>query len=251
MKRLRATIEQFSRWNALGVFVDRMEGHLETDFSVSVENAKALLESIGKEICSARNVELGTAPNINSVLKKAFLSLGYTKEDLVNKISGSLANIGQEIGNLRNEISPTSHGKSLDELRERNNKVDLLTREFLIDSTVIVAVFLIRAFEDRKETTVLSSTEVVLVEKLEYNKSEAFNTFWDDIYGEFEMAVYSYSASEILYNVDYKAYEVEYNAFREEAVPEEDEEVEKADEGHDKINGRHGGSDDGREKEGQ
>lgn len=149
MKRLRSTIEQFSRWNVLEVFVDRMEGHLETDFSVSIENAKALLESIGKEICRAKNVDLGTAPSINAVIKTAFRALGYSNEDLVNKISGSLATIGQELGNLRNEISPTSHGKPLDELRERNDKVDMLTREFLIDSTVIVAVFLIRAFEAR------------------------------------------------------------------------------------------------------
>jgi hypothetical protein len=63
--------------------------------------------------------------------------LGYSNTALVSQVSSSLATIGQEIGNLRTEISPTSHGKSLDELRDRNNKVDLLTREFLIDSTLI------------------------------------------------------------------------------------------------------------------
>jgi len=31
--------------------------------------------------------------------------------------------------------------------------------------------------------------------------------------GEFEMGEYSYSASEILYNVDYQAYETEQKAF--------------------------------------
>lgn len=213
MEKLRATIEQYGRWKELGQYIDRMEGHLESDFSISVENAKALLECIGKEICSTKAVELGSSPSINSVLKRAFVALGYPGESLVTRVSGSLANIGQELGNLRNEISPTSHGKSLDELRERNNKVDLLTREFLIDSTLAVAVFLIRAFEERKDLEVSNGTDTVEASPLNYDESEDFNTFWDEAYGEFEMGDYSYPASEILFNVDCQAYETEYKAF--------------------------------------
>lgn len=220
MEKLRATIEQYGRWKELVQYIDRMEGHLETDFSVSVENAKALLESIGKEICSAKKVELAATSTINGVLKSAFLALGYSNENLVNQVSRSLANIGGEIGNLRNEISPTSHGKSLDELRERNNKVDALTRGFLIDSTLVVAVFLIRAFEERQDVADLAvdgkADEVTL---LNYDDAENFNDYWDDIYGEFGMGAYSYDASEILFNMDYKAYETEYKAFKE-AGPE-------------------------------
>lgn len=220
MEKLRATIEQYGRWKELGQYIDRMEGHLEADFSVSVENAKALLESIGKEICSAKKVELAATSSINSVLKSAFLALGYSNENLVNQVSRSLANIGGKIGNLRNEISPTSHGKSLDELRDRNNKVDALTRGFLIDSTLVVAVFLIRAFEERKEAAVLTvddkADDVAL---LKFEEAEDFNDFWDDAYGEFGMGDYSYAASEILFNVDYKAYETEYKVFKE-AEPE-------------------------------
>lgn len=216
MEKLRATIELYGHWKGLGLYIDRMEGHLETDFSISVENAKALLESIGKEICRAKGAELPTAPSINAVLKKAFGAIGYSNEDLVNKVSGSLANIGQELGNLRNEISPTSHGKSLDELRDRNNKVDALTREFLIDSTLVVAVFLIRAFEERKDTSVLAVDDKMAEDaSLNYDEIEDFNTFWDDAFGEFGMGDYSYAASEILFNVDYKAYETEYKTFKE------------------------------------
>ena len=133
MEKLRATLAQYSRWHALGIYVDRMEAHLESDFSIAVENAKAMLECIGKEICKARCIELGAAPSINVVLKKAFVGIDYPAEQLVTQVSSSLATIGQAIGGLRNEISPTSHGKSLDELKDRNNKVDLLTRDFLID----------------------------------------------------------------------------------------------------------------------
>lgn len=216
MEKLRATIELYGHWKGLGLYIDRMEGHLESDFSISVENAKALLESIGKEICRAKGAELPTAPSINAVLKKAFGAIGYSNEDLVNKVSGSLANIGQELGNLRNEISPTSHGKSLDELRDRNNKVDALTRGFLIDSTLVVAVFLIRAFEERKDASVLAVDDKMADDVLlKYDETEDFNAFWDDAFGEFGMGDYSYAASEILFNVDYKAYETEHKTFKE------------------------------------
>lgn len=215
MEKLRATIVQYGRWNELEIYLDRMEAHLESDFSHSLENAKALLETIGKEICSVKSVELPAAPSINAVLKKAFCALGYTNEDLVNQVSRSLANIGEEIGNLRNEISPTSHGKSLDELRERNDKVDKLTRDFLIDSTMVVAVFLIRAFEERKDAAVLAVTTATEELLLDYDELEDFNTYWDDAYGSFDMGDYSFTASEILFGLDYKAYETEYSGFRE------------------------------------
>lgn len=220
MEKLRATIAQYNRWKGLELYIDRMEGHLDSDFSTSIENAKALLESIGKEICGAKGVELAATSSVNGVLKTAFRALGYSGEDLVNRVSGSLASIGQEIGNLRNEISPTSHGKSLDELRERNNKVDALTRGFLIDSTLVVAVFLIRAFEERKDAVVLADAETPREELLNYDELDYFNSLWDETYGEFQMGEYSYLASEILFNVDYKAYETEHAAFVDAMVEE-------------------------------
>lgn len=95
-----------------------------------------------------------------------------------------------------------------------------MTREFLIDSTLAVAVFLIRAFEERKNVERVISEDDEEEVILNYDESEAFNDFWDEIYGEFEMAEYSYTASEILFNVDYQAYETEYKAFNE-SVQEE------------------------------
>ncbi|KPZ21918.1 abortive infection family protein [Pseudomonas coronafaciens] len=214
MEKLRTTIAQYSSWQTLEIYIERMEGHLETDFSISVENAKALLESIGKEICDAKGVILGNTPSINAVLKKAFVALGYTTEELVAQMSGSLANIGQLIGSLRNEISPTSHGKSLSELKDRNKKVDLLTREFLIDSTLVVAVFLIRAFEERREV-VSQLNDNSKDASLNYNDNDNFNSFWDESFGDFEMGEYSYSASEILFSVELEAYQTEFKAFME------------------------------------
>ena len=78
MEKLKATLTQYSRWQPYGVYVDRMAGHLESDFSVSVENAKALLEGIGKEICDANCIALANAPAIGAVLKTAFRALDTT-----------------------------------------------------------------------------------------------------------------------------------------------------------------------------
>jgi len=225
MDKLRTTIEQYTRWKALDIYIDRMEAHLETDFSHSVENAKALLETIGKEICNAKGVDIAITSSINGVLKKAFTVLGYSGDELVASVSGSLANIGQQVGNLRNDISPTSHGKSLDELRERNNKVDILTREFLIDSTLVVAVFLIRTFEERKDIDVKEMIPSEEGERVSYDDAEDFNESWDQSFGEFQMGEYSFVASEILYGLDYQAYATEYKLFGDtEAELEEGEE---------------------------
>ena len=211
MERLKKVIEQYGRWTELTIYTERIEAHTSTDFSHAIENAKALLETIGKEICKSKGVELGGKPSINAVMKKAFTAIGYTSSSLVTQISSALATIGQQMGNLRSEISPTSHGKSLEELKERNNKVDELTKELLIDTTVIVASFLIRTFENENPR---SKTETVEAELL-YTDNKPFNEFWDDLYGEFEMGDYSFPASEILFNVDYKAYMAEQKAFSE------------------------------------
>ncbi|MBU1054798.1 MAG: abortive infection family protein [Proteobacteria bacterium] len=209
MERLKKIIGQYGRWSELTTYTDRIEAHTNTDFSHAVENAKALLETIGKEICNSKSIVLGEVTSINVVMKKAFTAIGYSSDNLVMRISTALATIGQQMGNLRNEIGTTSHGKSLEELKERNNKVDELTKEFLIDTTVIVAAFLIRAFENENPR---ATTEHVEAEIL-YTDNESFNDFWDDLYGEFIMGNYSFPASEVLFSVDYLAYVAENKSF--------------------------------------
>jgi len=211
MNKLKEVIQEYGRWSALSTYVDRIETHIEIDFSHSLENAKALLESVGKQICIDNGVDLGTNPSVNAVLKKAFTSMGYANSNLVNQVSSALATIGQQVGELRNDIGLTSHGKYLEEIKERNNKVDILTREFLIDTVELVSVFLIRNFETKTER---ASAEL-LEDTLDYWEAEEFNESWDDSFGKFVMGDYSYPASEILFNVDKQAYVNEYKAFIE------------------------------------
>jgi hypothetical protein len=210
MEKLKRTIEQYGRWTDLSIYIGRIETHIESDFSHSLENAKALLETFGKEICKEKGLILSETSSINGVLKSAFSALGYSNNNLVNKIASALATIGQQVGELRNEIGLTSHGKSLDEIKERNNRVNKLTRDFLIDTIEIVSCFLIRNFENENPR----KSKDLLEEKLDYTEAEEFNEFWDDSFGEFEMGTYAYTASEILFNVDKQAYINEYNSFK-------------------------------------
>lgn len=148
MERLKKVIEQYGRWSELSIYTERIEAHITSDFNHAIESAKALLETIGKEICDSKGIQIESSASINSVLKKAFSVIGYSSSSLVTQISTALASIGQQIGDLRNDVGTTSHGKSIEELKERNNKVNEIAKEFLIDTTVIVATFLIRTFEN-------------------------------------------------------------------------------------------------------
>ena len=211
MQQLNRVIEQYGRWAELRTYTERIEAHVHTDFSQSLENSKSLLETICKEICTEKEVEIEATASINQVLKKAFTAIGYTSSTPVTQISSALATIGQQMGELRNEIGRTSHGGTLEELRERNSKVDEMTKELLIDTTAIIASFLIRHFENENPRTAGGTSE----QKIILTDNQDFNDFWDECYGEFPMGDYSYTASEILFYTDNEAYITELKAFRE------------------------------------
>ena len=215
MDKLKDKISQYGRWAIINEYIIRIETHLDSDFSISLENAKALLETIGKEICISRGKILAQDSSVNGVLKNAFSVLGYTKSNMVVQISSALATIGQQIGELRNDIGTSSHGKTLEELKNRNEAINELTKFFLINSIELVACFLISLFEG--EYIEMSPSKDVA-----YNECEDFNEYWDELYGEFVMGNYSYTASEILYNNDPSAYESEYNSYIESEIHNND-----------------------------
>ena len=93
------------------------------------------------------------------------------------------------------------------EIKERNNMVDELTKEFLFDSTIVIACFLIKHFENENPIEKIER-------KIEFEDNEEFNNYLDEIFGEFTIGDYSYTASEILFNVDYQAYKTENKAYQ-------------------------------------
>lgn len=208
LDRLEKVIDQHGRWSDLKVYTDRIAAHAESDFSHALENAKALLETICKEICNSKGADMGPAASFQALMKRAFKEIGYPPGDLVTQVSTSLGTIGQKMGELRNQISPTSHGKTLEDLKKRNDLIDDLTREFLIDTTVSVAALLIRTFEG-------ANPRAKLKDVLLYTDCEEFNELLDETNKPFEIGVNSYPASEAFYGVDRTSYESEYRKFLE------------------------------------
>jgi Abortive infection C-terminus len=214
MERLKLILEKHSRWQPLDQYVTRIEGFRQTDFSICVENSKSLLESIAKEICTQKRQPLTDEENVSKLLKLAFGCLGYQPTKTISQIGQAIANIGQQMGVFRNDIGTTSHGKTLDELKNRTNLVNSLTDDFLLISTELVCCFLIEAFE--------SDNPLAPIEpEIEFDENLDFNEFWDEQYGEFEMGDYSFLPSEILYKLDPLAYKSELNTFQ--AMPDDSE----------------------------
>ena len=55
---LERVIELYGRWSTLRDYIERIDAYVQSDFSLSLENAKSLLESICKEICTSKNIEV-------------------------------------------------------------------------------------------------------------------------------------------------------------------------------------------------
>lgn len=208
MQKLRELIDAHARWSEFSILVDRIELSRAQYFSLAFENAKALLESVCKEICKSCGKELSAQSSMNGIVKTSFSALGFSNSEIATRISGSLASIGQVIGELRNDIGVTGHGRTVEELRERNLKVDELTKDFLFDSIKTIIIFLIRSFEYKQVNTIDTPKK-----EQENERNNVFDDFWDESYGEFVMGDYSYTASQILFAVDSEAYQYERKNF--------------------------------------
>jgi hypothetical protein len=72
MERLKALIERFGRWKPLMDYIRRVESYRTSDESICLENAKAILESIAKEICQERGQPYLDADSTGRLLNLAF-----------------------------------------------------------------------------------------------------------------------------------------------------------------------------------
>jgi hypothetical protein len=208
MDKLREIIGTYNQWQSLEDYIGRIEGFRDSDFPLCVENAKAMLEAVGKEICDFKGQVYNKSDSTSKVLKLAFNSLGYDSSDTVQQIARAIANIGTQMSLLRNEIGATSHGKPLAELEKRKDALNKASSEFLLLSTELVCSFLIQLFETERSP---SETE----ESIDYDDNPDFNEALDDQYGTFEIAAYSFTASTVLFTLDQLAYRSELNDFRE------------------------------------
>lgn len=206
MEKLRLILDKHSRWQPYTFYVDRIEGYRDSDFSICVENSKSLLEGISKEICSQKKQPLTGKESVSKVLSLSFGCLGYPRSHTIRQISTAIANVGQQMGNFRNEIGTTSHGKTLEELRNREEIVTSLTGDFLITSTELVCCFLIETFEADNP---LAQEEP----DIEFGDNPEFNEYWDGLYPEVKMGNSSFAPSEVLFNVEPETYKIALNEF--------------------------------------
>ena len=209
MDKLRATIQQYGRWQAYDDYIKRIELNIDSDFPACVEISKSLLEGIAKKICEERGQPFEREDNVGKLVKLAFGCIGYDKAHAeIQKIGTALVTIGHNMGTLRNAIGPTAHGVTPEEIEERKSSIKKSSSDFLMASTEMVCCFLIQAFETefpRKiESEQLSALEAY----------EDFNEFWDEQYGEFVMGDYAFLASEVLYHMDPVAYKTELTAYK-------------------------------------
>ena len=79
MEKLKLLIEEFGRWHSLLEYVRRIEGTI--DYSLILENIKSLLESIAKQICKEKNVEVSSSDSVQKLIKNAFKAIGFSPDD--------------------------------------------------------------------------------------------------------------------------------------------------------------------------
>ena len=99
--------------------IERLYGSIEDDPALAIGTAKELVETACKTILTERNKKVETSWDLGELVKAARKALGLLPEgvsdaakgaDTVRKLLGSLGNIAQGLGELRN-LYGTGHGK--------------------------------------------------------------------------------------------------------------------------------------------
>ena len=203
MEKLKQTISAYDAWEGLIIYINRIETFLETDFITAVENGKALIESICKTILSNTFDPYGETDSVNKLVSITLKRLGIFAENQISKFGSGMVTAMQNLGELRNNHGDTSHGKSIDELK--NNRLEKLSAAFLVNSIEVMAVFLIEYYEIEFPNKEKETEEVV-----DYSD---FNDFLDEEYGDVLVIGIPYPTSDVLLSVDRTAYGVKFQEY--------------------------------------
>lgn len=213
MERLRQLINQYSRWKGLEEYCQRIDGYLRTDYSIAVENTKALLESICKTILHEKQVDIEANDSMQKLMKKAVGVFDSEHSEQLKQISTSLVNLSKNLAEVRNTVAKVSHGQHLDALGEE--ALDAMSAAFLVSSTESIACFLIEFYEQvfpRKSGD----------KPLRFEDHTDFNDYLDEEAFELVQVLrqggelaYEYNASEVLFSVEPRAYQTELGMYRE------------------------------------
>lgn len=213
MERLRQLIDQYSRWQGLEEYCVRIDGYLKKDFSIAVENTKALLESVCKTILQEREAEYGVNDSVQQLMTKTVGVFDSEHSEQLKQISRSLVNIAKNLAEVRNSVAKVSHGQHVDALGDE--ALDAMSAAFLASSTESIACFLIEFYEQvfpRKTPE----------RALRIEDHQDFNGYLDEeafepvqVLRQGGELAYEYNASEVLFSVEPLAYQTELTAYRE------------------------------------
>lgn len=205
MDRIKELINNYARWTNLSKYINRIEYQINDDFTSAIGSTKALLESICKTILDHENTEYDKNDNINKLAKQTINSFKIGNLEQIGLFGNAIVTSIQNIGELRNCIDESSHGKSL---LDKNKKIDLITALFLINSAETIACFLIEFYEiehPRKK----GEDEFI------FEEMRDFNDYIDNEHGSIEIARIPYATSEALFAIDITAYKDEYRKYLE------------------------------------
>ena len=123
MEKLKKLIEQHGRWQPLDEYIQRIEAYLKSDFPISIENVKSLLESIAKERNSDTEQLINDAFIQLNKLETQYVVLTLElKESTEDKriIYAMIANFQQRIDLLQGLLSQIEDVKQLKKQQHEN-----------------------------------------------------------------------------------------------------------------------------------
>jgi len=206
MDRLKELINNYSRWTDLSTHINRIEYQVSNDLAAAIGSTKALLESICKTILNHEDPKYDKNDNINKLVKKTIQSLKIENPEQTSLFGNALVTSIQNLGEIRNRIDESSHGKSL---LVKTEKIDLITASFLINSAETMACFLIEFYEIEHPRKKSDDTELI------FKKFADFNDYLDNEHGNVQIAGISCCTSEALFAVDKIAYKDEHRKYLE------------------------------------
>ena len=220
MDRLKEIVNNYSRWINLSTHITRIEFQINGDLTSAIGSTKSLLESICKTILDHEKAGYDKNDNVNKLVKKTIQTLKIENPDQISLFGNGLVASIQYLGELRNRIDESSHGKSL---LDKNKKIDSITASFLINSAETIACFLIEFYEiehprktEKDEFSIEEFKNIYDYKgKDPYDDIKDFHIYLDNEHGFAEIANIPYATSEALFAVDITAYKDEYRKYRE------------------------------------
>lgn len=204
MEKLREQIARNPSYSGLLMHIDHIEQYRSSDPSLALDASKSLLETLAKTMLGDRNVSFENNTNFQDIIRDAIETSqalsSLSDAAAMKKISRGMINLAQEIGTLRNRFGLMSHGRDL--LAKR---IDKLSVDFVIDTTLSIAHFLFALHEEERTTK----------PRITYEDNPDFNRFFDSQYEDSDIVVAEVhiTPSRALFYEDIEAYRMQLNGY--------------------------------------